>query len=554
LENLIPTQKSVSDLIDGFQSGTIAIPEIQRDIVWNSEQVKSLIDSISQGYPCGSLILWEPREKDKQLVRSMIRPERLDWYEGKLPSYFLLDGQQRVTALASVLLKRETLQEVLVEMEEEMPYIFVNLKRFPKEFEATTDLSGYTFPWILFNEMYDGSYHQDPKFAKLPPGTIEAIRAYVQRIRDYSFPVQIIRNRDYATVGEIFTRVNSEGTQLTGAEIHLARIVPNWRGITREFREYRRDLLQRNFSLDLTFLLRSIAVVECNVPQIKKLADRVADDRPSRAELNRSWRRAKGAIDRTIRTLELGLDLDKSKFVTSKNALVPLVYYFANQSNHRRIDRNALRFFLLSQLSEHFGSSGETTLRKDFRILANSSTPRQGLEELVDVVTVEAKQYYRGLRIKPDQVEGVPAKNVLILLMYILMRRRDATDWGIGKARTLEEIEPRDVQLHHIFPFNFMMKDKIAFEEYRDDGRSPADFRADVNDISNLTFISQAKNGSIGDTPPKQYLPMETTRQMRWAHFIPEKPELWMPENFANFLEERRKLLSKSMSSFLRSL
>lgn len=37
MESLITTQKSVSDLIGQFQSGTPAIPEIQRDVVWDTE-------------------------------------------------------------------------------------------------------------------------------------------------------------------------------------------------------------------------------------------------------------------------------------------------------------------------------------------------------------------------------------------------------------------------------------------------------------------------------------------------------------------------------------
>src|SRR5262245_32948805 len=110
--SLISTLKSVADIINEFQSGNIAIPEIQRDVVWDAEQIKSLIDSVSRGYPCGALIYWQPREKDAQLVKSMIRPERLQ-YHSELPRYFLLDGQQRVTALASVLLKREKLREIL---------------------------------------------------------------------------------------------------------------------------------------------------------------------------------------------------------------------------------------------------------------------------------------------------------------------------------------------------------------------------------------------------------------------------------------------------------
>lgn len=539
-------------MIEEFQSGNIAIPEIQRDVVWSTEQVKSLIDSISQGYPCGALIYWEPREKDKQLVKSMIRPERLKSHQG-LPRYFLLDGQQRVTALASVLLRRERVRELLSEMEEEMPFVFANLRRFPREFESTTDPAGYGFPWILFNKLFDGSYRNEAEFSKLSAETNNQIQAYIQRLRDYKFPVQIIRDRDYATVGEIFTRVNSEGTQLTGAEIHLARVVPHWRGITREFRDYRRELSQNNYDLDLTFLMRTITAIECNVPQIKKLADKISKDRPSRAYLNKTWREARGAIDHMIRVFRRGLSLDKSKFFTSKNVLVPLVYCLAKAKGGRRLERNVLRFFLLSQLSEHYGAAAETTLRRDFRVLTDSSdTPQSGLADLVDSVNREARQYYRGLKIKPEHVFGYPSKNVLVLLMYVLMRKRNATDWGTGRRPTLDGIEPREIQLHHIFPFDYMNKNKALLQWYLDNDYTPADFRGDINDIANLTFLSQGKNAGIGDTPPSQYLLNETTKEMRRAHFIPEDPNLWKTENFVKFLDERRRLLSLEMTKLLK--
>ncbi len=554
MDSLIPTLKSVSEIVDDFRTESIAIPEIQRDIVWSAEQVKELIDSISRGYPCGALIFWEPREKDKQLVKSMIRPERLR-ADGELPRYFLLDGQQRVTALASVLLKREKVRELLAELEDDLPYLFVNLKRFPREFEATTDPGGYRFPWILFNKLFDGSYRNEADFANLPAETGDSVQEYVQRIRDYKFPVQIIRDRDYATVGEIFTRVNSAGTQLTGAEIHLARIVPYWRGITRDFRQYRRDLMQRNYDLDLTFLMRAITVVECNVPQIKKLADKIAKDQPSRVRLNKIWRRARGAIDKAIRILQRDLYLDKSKFVTSKNALVPLVYSLATISGGRRLEREVRRFFVLSQLAGHYGAAAETALRKDFRALTDTSQkPLDALGDLVDSVEKEARQEYRGLKIKRDDVSGLPSRNVLVLLMYILMRQQRATDWGSGRRPRLDEIEPKVIQLHHIFPFDYMTKNRKMLKWYLDNGRSAADYRYDVNDIANLTFLSQAKNAEISETPPAQYLPNETTREMRRVHFIPEDPRLWKSENFVKFLEARRVLLAQAMSRLLKQL
>jgi hypothetical protein len=556
MDTLITTQRSVSSLIQDFGEGNIGIPEIQRDVVWDSEQVKGLVDSINQAYPCGSLILWEPRDRDAGLVRSMIRPERLKQFENRLPQYFLLDGQQRLTSLASVLLDRSVLRKVLAELEEEMPHLYGNLRRFPREIEATTDGGGYRFPWVSLNRLFDGSVKDDPDYRNhLNQTQRAAVDAFTQRIRDYQFPIQIVRGRDYPTVGEIFARVNSLGTQLTGAEIHLARIVPHWKGITSKFRKYRHDLGQMDYDLDLTFLMRAITVIACGVPQIKKLAAKVSQGELTVGHLDSIWRKVTRATDAIIRVLQREMKLDKMKFFTSKNVLVPLVYYAAMERRRKSKTlamKSVLRFFLLSQLSEHYGGAGETVLRRDLRHLTEpDNTPRQGLELLADVVEREARQYYRGLRIKPEDISGVPSKNVMLLMMYIVMRQRGATDLGLDGPRSLSGIHSSEMQLHHIFPFNFMMTDKEA--KRLAEGYKPSEFRSEVNDIANLTFVGPS-NSVISDRPPLEYLANETTEAQRRAHFIPENRDLWRTENFSEFLAERRKLLAQAMNGLLKSL
>lgn len=134
------------------------------------------------------------------------------------------------------------------------------------------------------------------------------------------------------------------------------------------------------------------------------------------------------------------------------------------------------------------------------------------------------------------------------------MKKNKATDWGSVPREFLEDIKPEYTQLHHIFPFNLMVKDKNAFKKYEKEGYTVAEFREDVNSMANLTFLSQAKNSSISDVPPSQYLLNETTREIRKAHFIPEDPELWKTENFMDFLAERSKLISEAITRFVRNL
>jgi hypothetical protein len=274
--------------------------------------------------------------------------------------------------------------------------------------------------------------------------------------------------------------VNSQGTQLTGAEIHLASIVPYWKGIAAEFRRYRRDLRKTGFDLDLTFLMRTITVIGCDVPQIKKLADKVKQEKISRADLDRLWTSSRNAINTVTQILNTGLLLDRTKFVPSKNAMVPLVYYAA-KSGKRRLDRKAMmKYFLISQLGGHYSGAGETVLRRDLKYLSEPSVaPTEGLRELLEVAEREAKQEYRGLKITPRQIAGPWSKTAILLLMYISMRKRGATDFGLSDAQDLREVPSDELQVHHIFPFDFMMHDNKGKIYQKDHELRPSEYGAD---------------------------------------------------------------------------
>ena len=44
-------QESVDGLLAAVMGGKIAIPELQRPLVWNSTKVRDLLDSLYKGYP-----------------------------------------------------------------------------------------------------------------------------------------------------------------------------------------------------------------------------------------------------------------------------------------------------------------------------------------------------------------------------------------------------------------------------------------------------------------------------------------------------------------------
>jgi hypothetical protein len=71
-----------------------------------------------------------------------------------------------------------------------------------------------------------------------------------------------------------------------------------------------------------------------------------------------------------------------------------------------------------------------------------------------------------------------------------------------------------------------------------------------VNEISNMSFITQQSNMDILDKDPALYLPEIPVEQLR-KQFVPTDPQYYTIERYEEFLEERRKLLCAGLNKFL---
>src|SRR6266568_9516775 len=101
-------KRSISVLMGQNSCGEIRLPEMQRGYVWTPTQVARLVDSLYRGYPTGSLMFWKTAEP--------LRTRR--FATGGTPTdpviqpLYLLDGQQRLTALHRVLNDHEDAQVI----------------------------------------------------------------------------------------------------------------------------------------------------------------------------------------------------------------------------------------------------------------------------------------------------------------------------------------------------------------------------------------------------------------------------------------------------------
>src|SRR5947209_5262710 len=98
-----PQSLEIRQLVDMYLSDELKLPEMQRKYVWTSPKVRDLIDSIYRDYPSGSILMWK-QEILPETRQTAIQTDRdKSVFSEKL---LLLDGQQRITSLASVITGR----------------------------------------------------------------------------------------------------------------------------------------------------------------------------------------------------------------------------------------------------------------------------------------------------------------------------------------------------------------------------------------------------------------------------------------------------------------
>src|SRR6266496_4143190 len=88
-------KKNLTFLLDQIENGELALPDFQRDFVWEPGATRELVRSVMQSFPAGTLLLMHSGAKHFKPRQFEESPS----LKGD-PSYLVLDGQQRLTSMS----------------------------------------------------------------------------------------------------------------------------------------------------------------------------------------------------------------------------------------------------------------------------------------------------------------------------------------------------------------------------------------------------------------------------------------------------------------------
>jgi len=205
---------SIEDLVAAVvDDKRIRVPRFQRRLRWGAEDVRNLLDSIYRGYPVGNLLLWE---KDAPAAEVVLGPLRIEAPK-RSSAWFVVDGQQRITALVAALHRTDTHGEdpffIYFDLDAQKFLIPPRGKKpLPTWLPASRLLDA-----VVLNAWLIERFPNDPQVQKV---ALEVGR----RVREYRIPIYVVETDDEAVLREIFRRANRHGAAMTQAEVFDALV------------------------------------------------------------------------------------------------------------------------------------------------------------------------------------------------------------------------------------------------------------------------------------------------------------------------------------------
>lgn len=371
----------LADLLEGIDSGRVALPNFQRDFDWSDSDVRALLATVLNGWPMGSLLLIEGDEHTDVFYdpRAFEHAPPLSG----VPQTIVLDGQQRLTALYSALFQRSDLiYAVHVEKDlnwSQIDSIDASIRTFKKRFWER-DYSSPADQWekrmlpIAALRSPASFYAWRDAAATSERDLLELTGLYRDRLSGlhrYRVPaLRIDRETHPAAVARIFERVNKTGQRLGAFDLMVAKsFTPEFNlRVLWEKAKDEHPLLDVFYGDDGTVPLQLIALRVLDDVRTSKVLQLTA------AAIHDNWHRAIEALNDAIQYASLRLGVIHASWVPYGNLMVvlgALSWDEPLERSHRNRDIEA--WFWRSAFSGRYAVGSNTTAVSDFKTLRTAS-------------------------------------------------------------------------------------------------------------------------------------------------------------------------------------
>jgi len=498
-------QKELFWLLRQIREREIALPDFQRDFVWDPLATQELITSIANNYPAGSLLAIR-NTHEYFASREFEGAPSLD---GHKPTYLILDGQQRLTSLYQAFwgtgeyLYFIRLKNLIdgQDFDEAIFHVRANAQRGSQAeaLKRYSTLEGQSKDFVLPLNILLGDQDgfqgwvrrvarstSDLRKRNEIEDQLDQIREkWITVIERYKFPVVLLSDQTPPdAVCTIFETLNRTGVKLSVFDLLAARFWPEkvklrdmWESATNDY-----PIIQ-DYAIDPYYVLQSIALLR---PQGAPSCKRKDVLSLSAEHVRNTWDRVVKGLDITLTILREDCGVLTPKWLPYITMLIPMAAVLANHLTHKGLEAGSIRtklvrWFWCSVFSQAYESGANSQAAKDIGELelwfSNEKVPKT----------------LAGISLVPEDLyEVTPRQRAVYRGVIALILSQNPRDFQNVMPLNRSLIEKDMVDDHHIFPDAYLRKSGIIEAKRREC-------------VLNRTLIDRATNQSLSKRSPQDY-------------------------------------------------
>ena len=556
----------LSTLLDNIENGDIALPELQRPFVWKHTQIRDLLDSLFRGFPVGFILLWNiDSEKGTKQIGNQEKKHD--------PRFLVIDGQQRLTSLFSIIKGVEIIDEKF-----ERVHPTISFNPLTAEFEVYNAAIEKDVIWIddiaeflkssssySFIEKYLKRLNEKRSISEEEKDRITTNLERLMDVKTYPFTaLELSASIDIQTVSEIFVRVNSRGKALNQSDFVMT--------VLSVYAPYLREQIEK-FARDVKAVPEDNTPSPYNTilhPETDHLVRVIVADAFTRGRLKYTHSLLKGVdletheeseeyrrknielfSDSTKRALELSrwhdyIKILKNIGVVSENLITSklTVYFTYSLYLHAYqiglgsdvLEKFVASWLYFSILTSRYIGSPETIFERDLQVLKAYKDPEEFVQKYHEIIRANLTEDFWNITLPETNLVSSSSRNPAYLIYLLVLNKEDVKVLGsntrIREVLGGEEVYKKNlIDKHHIFPANYLKEKGYPKTEY--------------NQVANMCYLEYPENIKISDTSPEDYGPRIWEKLLEedvYYHALPDK--FWELE-YEDFLKERRKLMAK---------
>lgn len=577
------TPITVKDVVENIHKKKYLLPAIQREVVWSTDQIERLYDSLMRDYPVGSFLFWHVERKNTkkyqfyEFMRDYHEKDNANNVKADISDeddiVGILDGQQRFTSLYIGLrgsyayrvprrrwnnphaFPKRTLYLNLLSPKKnddkgDMFYDFaflcedeLNQDNPDVYWFKVSEILNLKEQWEVNDYLINNEITQKPRAqARFASRTLFKLWAVIHESKVVNYYLE--KDEKLDKVLNIFIRVNSGGTILSYSDLLLSIAIAQWRekDAREEVTKFVKELnnIGEGFNFDKDLILKSSLVLS----DIKDFAFKVDNfDKANMHKIEDEWDQIKQAMRGAV-TLISALGYSRET-LTAKYVIIPIAYYLKrigipnnfDVAQSYSEDRATVHCWIIYSLVKRvFGGSPDSVLRplREKISQVESGFP---LQSIID----EFRGTTKSIIFTEDDIENLLTYTYgqsytfsILALLYPSLDYRNK------------------FHIDHIHPHSKFTRARLKKLSISEDD---IDYYLDnANLLPNLQLLEGVHNQEKNDTDFKiwfdrHYKTQESKNGYMERHYIPSV-DLSL-KNFREFVEKRRSKLRSKLKEIL---